>query len=105
VKPRNFFLWITAFIGLLFIQSNCQFSGQKASLVIDKSTDFLFYCSEFVYHVFNRAKIPVQWVYSEFPTEQARENIRKLGLKQSHFITQGDYVRMPDFSYIGCSID
>lgn len=69
----------------------------------DKSTDFLFYCSEFVYHVFNRAKIPVRWVYSEFPTEQARENIRKLGLKQSHFITQGDYLRMPDFSYIGCS--
>ncbi|MFQ6069441.1 MAG: YiiX/YebB-like N1pC/P60 family cysteine hydrolase [Candidatus Aminicenantales bacterium] len=67
----------------------------------DYKTDLSFYCSEFVYHVFRHAAIPLNWVYSELATPQAKINMAKLGILHERFITHGDYLRMPEFSYVG----
>ncbi|MCJ7680033.1 MAG: hypothetical protein MUP70_04830, partial [Candidatus Aminicenantes bacterium] len=70
-------------------------------LSFDKTTDYAFYCSEFIFHVFNRADIPMNWVFSRIPTERMEENVKRLGITVQEFITQGDYLRMPDFKLIG----
>lgn len=67
----------------------------------DRVTDYLFYCAEFVYHVYRRTKAPINWVYSEFPTPQAKMNMENLGIHKTDFITQGDFLRVPEFSLKG----
>ncbi|MFH1944926.1 MAG: hypothetical protein ABIK95_04800 [Acidobacteriota bacterium] len=70
-------------------------------LSFDKTTDYAFYCSELIFHVFNKAKIPMDWVFSRFATALMEENVQRLKIGTNEFITQGDYLRMPDFRLIG----